>query len=142
MIELIVGVIALVVVLGVLYAAPRAIGSSASGESQWPDLLGGLEGVAQNWVERPRYFDLLLGIVTIILLAAAIMIFQNPEVLGLDDLVRFVAFTLAVLGLVGLFSTTYLSVRRSGLHGAEATLLGATVVGIVLILLVSAELLT
>lgn len=144
MIELIAGVMVLLVVLGILYGVPRAVGSEASRSSGagWPDILSGLEGYTLGWMERPRVLDIVLGIVTVVLLGAAVMVFQEPEIIGLDAYVEFVAFPLAILGFIGLFATTYLSVRRSGLHGAEATLLASTLVGTVLIILVTAMLLT
>lgn len=133
-------VVVAVILLGIMFAVPRYV---ADGSDGWPDILAGLDGVAESWVEKPRIWDIALGVLTIVLLAAGVAIYQDPGMLGdLADSMEFVAHALGILGFVGLYATGYLSVRRTGSTRAEATLIGSSLVGVVLILLISAMLLS
>lgn len=144
MVELIAGIVTVLVLLGILFAVPRYVGSGGPGgtgtqDDSWPDILGGLERGAIWWLSGSRAWDIALGVVAVIILGAAVGIYQDPAILGgLEESMEFVAHTLAALGLVGLFATTYLSIRRAGLRGAEASFVGAILVGTVMLLLVSA----
>ncbi len=133
MIEVIAGIVALVVVLAVLFGVPRAVGGGA-GTARWPDLLGGLERGVAGWLDRSRLLDLVIGVVTVVVMAAAIMVFQDPSIVGGGGSV--VAYVLGLVGFVGLFATTYLSVRRAGVSSAEATFIGSVLSGVVLLLLI------
>lgn len=141
MVEVIaISVVVAVVLLGILLAVPKYVSTAEDG---WPDILTWLNALAESWLAKPRVFDLVLGIVTIVFLAASVFIYQDPAILGdLASSMELVAHTLAILGFVGIFSTVYLSVRRAGISGAEATLIGSTLAGVVLIVLVSATLIS
>lgn len=144
MVELIVmGIVVVLFVLGVLYALPRYLADPESGdgflarEEDWPNVLARLENFARDWTEKPRTWDIGLAAITILLLAAAVFLHQDPSALaGLEEYAEFVVHTLGILGFVGLFAASYLNVRRAGLHGAEASLIGMTLVGTVLMILV------
>ena len=66
-------------------------------------------------------------------MAAAVGLYQA-------DASAFIINLAATLGLVGLFASVYLSLRRSALSSAEAVFIGMTLIGTVLMLLVAAVL--
>lgn len=137
--------VVLLAVFAFLLGVPRVAGTAGpqSGKATaWPDVLAGFEGKAGWWLEHSRLWDVVLGVLTIVALAAAVSLFQDAAILGgMENFAPFIYNTLAILGLAGLFTTTYLGVRRAGLHGAEATFIGAALVGVTLIVLASALLL-
>lgn len=139
MVEVIaISVAVVIVLLGVMYAVPRFV----SGEDGWPDFLAMLDGCAVSWMNRSRIWDAVVAILTLVVLAIAIGLYQDPATLGeMAESAEFVAHILGILGFVGLFATAYVSVRRAGLPSAEATLIGSSLVGIVLMVLVVALLL-
>lgn len=134
MFEVIAGIVALVVVLGILFGVPRTVGGG-SGTRQWPDLLAGLERGVEGWLDRARLLDVVIGVVTVLVMAAAIMIFEDPSIVGEGG--SLVAYVLGLVGFVGMFATAYLSVRRAGISSAEATFIGSVLSGIVLLLLIT-----
>lgn len=137
-----IALVVVVAVIAILYAIPRYLVSSASNgdhDESSSDVMGLLDELGDAWLSKPRAWDMGLGVVALVFLAAGMMVYLVPTLVGgLAEQVEFVAFSLAGLGLAGIFSTTYLNVRRSGLYSAEATLIGLGLVGSVLILLMVA----
>lgn len=137
MIELIaIGVIVAVLLLGILFGFPRYVMDG------WPDLLGRLDRGATSWTDRPPAWDAALGVVAIVLLGIATAMYTEAEIVGdLAAQAAIVAHPLAILGFVALFATAYLNVRRAGITGAEATFIGMSLAGSVLLVLIVALLL-
>lgn len=128
--------VVLVVVLGVLFGVPH-YRSGSEDDRRWPDPLDRMDAFSRRWIDRPRLWDVALGTLTIVLIAAAVAIYRDPGILGgLAERGGFVAHGLAILGFLGLVGTTHLSVRRAGLRAAEATLIGMILAGVVLLVLI------
>lgn len=129
------GAVVTIGVLAVLLGVPRAVGGGHREEyAEWPAMLDRLERVTVNWLSRSRLLDVVIGVLAVVVLAVAVGLFQ-------DGASAFIVNVTAALGLAGLFAAAYLSLRRSALSGAEATLIGMSLVGTVLMILIAALLL-
>ncbi len=136
MVEVIAGIAAVIVVLGVLFGVPRAVGTDdGAGTAHWPDVFAVGERGALAWLDRSRIWDLVLGIVTVVIMAAAIMVFQDPAMVG--EFGSEVTYVLGILGFAGVFASAYLGVRRAEVSSAEAALIAGVLVGVVLLALIT-----
>lgn len=132
--RIVLSIVVVVGLLGVLWGVPRF----HSNDGQWPDVLGILLGIATRWSEKTKWLDLVVGVIAVAVLGAAAAIYRDPSIIGeLAAQVEFVAFTLAIIGFTLLFATTYVNTKRKGLYSAESTLIGMSLVGVILIVLVS-----
>lgn len=130
MVELIaISAVVLVGVFAVFLGTPRYVGNDGS----WPDVFGRLDGIANRWLEQSRFLDILVGIVAVVLLGLAVSMFRGGDLLEGPIAL---AWALLLGGLIGVFTATYINVRRSDLSSAEATLIGGVLVGIVLLVAV------
>ncbi len=129
------GAVVTVGVLIVLFGVPRAVGGGhgRTEYAEWPAVIDRLEAITVNWLARSRLLDFAVGVLAIVILAAAVGLYQA-------DASAFIINLAATLGLVGLFASVYLSLRRSALSSAEAVFIGMTLIGTVLMLLVAAVL--
>ena len=126
--------VVLVGVLAIFLGGPRVIGTGDG----WPDVLAKLESITQRWLDHTRILDVAVGLIGVILLGLGIGVFREADML---DLGNPVGFGLLGAGFLFLFASTYINVRRSRLSSAEATLLAAFLVGVVLLVAVVAVLL-
>ena len=128
------GAVVLIGVLAIFLVAPRYL----TDEGGWPDVIGQSEAIAQRWLAKPRWLDIGVGIVAVILLGIGVSIFRGAEFIPAPEAA---GWPILVLGFIALYAGTYVNVRRSGLSSAEATLIGTSLVGAVLIVAIGGLLL-
>lgn len=121
----------LIGVFAVMFGTPRVL----TDDGRWPDVLAMLDGIAADWQARPRWLDVIVAVVAVVLLGLGVSVFRGGALLEASVAVGWV---LLLLGFVGLFAATHVNVRRSGLSSAEATFIGATLVGVVLLVAITA----
>ncbi len=104
----------------------------------WPDVLGELESLAQTWLGKSVVLDWAIALVGVVFLGLSVSLFgggdliEGPTVLG---------WGLLVVGFLALYVGSYINIRRKGMSSAEATLIGSSLVGVVLLIAVLAVLL-
>lgn len=118
--------VVLIGVLAVFLGTPRVL----TDDGGWPDVMGGFEAIAQSWQHKPRYLDAAVAVVGIILLGLGVSMFREAELIAAPDILGWVFL---IVGFPAVYVATYINARRSDLSSAEATLIGATLVGVVLL---------
>lgn len=140
MAELVVlAIIVFVATLGVMFGVPRAVGGGASGgNGSWPDVLAGFQGAQDRWSSMSPIIDVAAAVITLAILGAGISIFLDPSVIGAEaeSLLGSLGIVLILLGLALLGVVTYLRVGRSDLSNAEAALIGGSMTGITLTIVI------
>ncbi len=144
MVELIgLSIVLLVVVLGLFFAIPRIVGTEGEGsllqrEAGWPDLFDASEAVVQRWQQFPRALDAIAAVAAIVIVLAGVELTLGVGMFGLEGegILEGVGLLFIVLGLALLAGFTYVGVRRGGLSSAESSLVGMSLSGTVLIVLI------
>lgn len=124
----------LIGMFAVFLGVPRYV----TDDGGWPDVIAGMDSIAQRWLGFPRVIDWAVGLLGVVLVGLSVSMFRGADLVAGPEALGWVFLA---IGFLALYAGTYVSVRRGGLSSAEAVLISASLVGIVLLVGVLAILL-